>query len=128
MIARADFKGSTPVSTATLTGQLSSDGNVLVNGVQTWTSHFTGSNPIKAAWGPALESLPGRSPAAPSINSAWYGVAALLAIAAIGAITSDPDSDASAEAKRKRDADAEMQRILSSQRANEYRDRRSSPR
>ena len=53
--------GSVP-GTAILTGKLSSDGNSIVNGNIAWTWHpccGTGSGPFTAAWGPAINTVPG---------------------------------------------------------------------
>jgi hypothetical protein len=46
-------------ATAVLTGQISSGGNSIVNGRITWTSGVTGTFPYQAAWGTALNALPG---------------------------------------------------------------------
>jgi hypothetical protein len=48
--------------TAVLTGKLSSDGNSMVGGNITWTWHpccGTGSGPYTAAWGTAINTVPG---------------------------------------------------------------------
>jgi len=48
--------------TAVLTGKLSSDGNSIVDGSIAWTWHpccGTGSGPFTAAWGPAINTVPG---------------------------------------------------------------------
>jgi hypothetical protein len=53
--------GSVP-GTAILTGKLSSDGNSMVNGNIAWIWHpccGTGSGPFTAAWGPAINTVPG---------------------------------------------------------------------
>jgi hypothetical protein len=47
---------------AVLTGQISSDGNSIVNGMINWTYHpccGTGAGPYQAAWGAALDTVPG---------------------------------------------------------------------
>jgi hypothetical protein len=47
---------------AVLKGKLSSDGNSIVDGSITWTYHpccGTGSGPFTAAWGPAINTVPG---------------------------------------------------------------------
>ena len=47
---------------ATLRGQLSADGNSIVNGTIEWTYHpccGTGTGQFWAAWGPALNTVPG---------------------------------------------------------------------
>jgi len=47
---------------AVLKGKLSSDGNSIVDGTITWTYHpccGTGSGPFTAAWGPAINTVPG---------------------------------------------------------------------
>jgi hypothetical protein len=51
-------KGRFPL-TATLTGQMSAEGNSVVNGRVDWTSGNSGTCPFKAAWGNALGTLPG---------------------------------------------------------------------
>lgn len=51
-------KGRFPL-TATLTGQMSEDGNSVVGGRVDWTSGNSGTSPFKAAWGSALDTLPG---------------------------------------------------------------------
>jgi hypothetical protein len=48
--------------TAILTGQLSKDGNSVVNGILQWTSHpccGLTSGPFRAAWGDAIDTVPG---------------------------------------------------------------------
>ena len=48
--------------TATLSGQLSKDGNSIVNGTIKWTSHpccGLTSGPFRAAWGDAINTVPG---------------------------------------------------------------------
>ena len=49
--------GSFPL-TATLTGQLSRDGDSIVNGVIEWTSGNSGKGPFQAAWGNAEHTVP----------------------------------------------------------------------
>lgn len=47
---------------AVLTGQISSDGNSIVNGIINWTYHpccGTGAGAYQAAWGAALDTVPG---------------------------------------------------------------------
>ena len=47
---------------AVMTGRLSPDGNSIVDGVITWTYHpccGLGSMPFQAAWGPAINTVPG---------------------------------------------------------------------
>lgn len=47
---------------ALLTGQLSADGNRIVNGIIAWTYHpccGLSSGTFKAAWGPAIDTVPG---------------------------------------------------------------------
>lgn len=51
-------RGSFPL-TAVLTGKLSSDGNSIVNGRIVWTSGNTGQGAWRAAWGPAINTVPG---------------------------------------------------------------------
>jgi len=53
---RTDY-GSFPL-TATLTGQLSNDGNSVMNGVIQWTSGNSSSGTFLAAWGAAEHSVP----------------------------------------------------------------------
>ena len=48
-----------PGATAIVTGQISSDGNSIVNGQITWTSGPTGTFAFRASWGAALNTLPG---------------------------------------------------------------------
>ncbi len=51
--------------TAVLTGRISSDGNSVVNGKITWTSHpccGLSSGAFQAAWGTAIDSVPGGAP------------------------------------------------------------------
>jgi hypothetical protein len=45
--------------TAVLRGHLSSDGNSMVNGTIEWTSGNTGTYPFQAAWGMAIDTVPG---------------------------------------------------------------------
>ena len=57
---RTDY-GDVP-GTAVLIGKLSSDGNSMVEGNITWTWHpccGTASGPYTAAWGPAINTVPG---------------------------------------------------------------------
>jgi hypothetical protein len=53
---RTDY-GSFPL-TATLTGQLSKDGNSVINGIILWTSGNSGSGAFQAAWGTAEHTVP----------------------------------------------------------------------
>jgi hypothetical protein len=62
VIQRTD---SAPVGKALLTGQMSSDGNSVVNGKITWTYHpccGLGSGTFELAWGDAIDSVPGTRP------------------------------------------------------------------
>ncbi len=45
--------------TAILRGRLSGDGNSIVGGTIEWTSGNSGTHPFQAAWGPAINTVPG---------------------------------------------------------------------
>jgi hypothetical protein len=55
---RTDF-GPSFQGSAVLRGRLSSDGNSIVDGKIEWTSGNTGTWPYKAAWGTAINTVPG---------------------------------------------------------------------